>query len=100
MTTRSPSGRFIHWTEIIRKCKRADGGWLLFFSNQSTRTAAAVRLKRHPDLRRDDGELQVRVTSRYVDEAGVERGDLWLRWRATIKQPDTKEQAIEREGRQ
>lgn len=78
---RSPSGRFILWPDIIRHARRSPGVWWLVFPDVPEATALAVRYRKHPDLKRDDGRLEADLRNIHITGAtGHRRGDLYIRW--------------------
>lgn len=80
MRNRSASGRYIDWAGIIKRLRKTPGLWSLELTDTSARTAASVRLRRHPDLRVDDGRLEAMIVTPYRDENGQLRGNLHLRF--------------------
>lgn len=79
MTFVSPSRRYVNWPAVIRYCKK-HSGWNQILPNVPQSVAKNVRLRRHPDLRRADGQLEARLINTYTDESGVPRGDVIVRW--------------------
>lgn len=75
---RSPSGRFIDWAEVVKAARRAPG-WVLVLPDSAYSLVKHIRLRRHPDLRLEDGYLAVRIRNVY-EQDGKQRGDIDVRF--------------------
>jgi hypothetical protein len=77
---RSPSGRYILWAELVAEARRRPGKRQLLLPDEPVRLATTIRQRSHPDLHLSDGRLEVEVTAAAVDELGVRRGNLYVRY--------------------
>lgn len=68
------------WSLIIKETRRLPNKWAMTLPDVPARLEKKVRLREHPDLRRDDGRLEAHLRNVYEDDDGHKRGDLFLRW--------------------
>jgi hypothetical protein len=80
VSDRSRTGRFIAWRVIIARLQQKPMSWERTFPDAPAKRAESVRLRRHPDLVREDGRLEALKLNQYADDEGRERADVWLRW--------------------
>lgn len=73
-------GRLYDWSALIVELRKTPDKWRLMLVDVPARTEAAVRLRRSPDLRVDDGRLEAKLLNKYTTPDGLERGDLFLRF--------------------
>jgi hypothetical protein len=71
--------RHYDWDALIERLQERPGRWTLEYPNDSPRLAKRIRLRQHPQLRRDDGVVEVSMLNRYGRGAAA-RGDIWVRW--------------------
>lgn len=80
MDTRSPSGRYHRWDDIIQKAQALPGTWQFLLPNSPASVVKTIGLRRHPALRRDDGRLEAQLRNEYKDESGKRRANVMVRW--------------------
>ena len=77
---RSPSGRYIDWPVIVEAARRKPGWWVLRYNDVSQSVARAIDNRSTAALRLEDGKLEAEMINRYVDEHGLRRGDMYVRY--------------------
>lgn len=65
---------------MIRQARQVPGEWVLALPNERVTLARSIRQRRHPDLRSPVGRLEVQTRLVYVDEFGVKRANLYVKW--------------------
>jgi hypothetical protein len=71
--------RHYDWPALIEQAQGYNGEWRMRWPDESVRLAKRIRLRQHPDLRREDGRLEAMVLHEY-GPADARRGDIWVRW--------------------
>ena len=72
--------RHYNWAALVKRLRERPARWVLEFPNEPTRLAKRIRLRQHPDLRHDDGAVEVMILNTYRRDAEQPRGDIWVRW--------------------
>lgn len=80
MIPRSPSGRYVDWDAIIQRAKAQPGRWVIRYNDVSVRLVRRVNARSHPALRMEGGRLEAKAINQYVDEHGVRKGDVYIRY--------------------
>lgn len=75
------SRRTYRWSSIWLLASLRPGTWITHadLQNAPARTVQRIRDRGHPALHNEHAHLEARITNRYTDELGTERGDIWVR---------------------
>lgn len=71
---------YYNWPAIIAELQVQPGRWELMFPDHPARLVSSIRLRRHPLLRRIDGQLEATIVNEYREPGERARGDVWVRW--------------------
>lgn len=82
--SRTPSGRYYDWPEIIRRARAAGGRFQLLIPNAPQSVVKTIRLRRAAALRLDDGHLEAYARDEYRDEDGNRRANVYVRFVSDI----------------
>jgi hypothetical protein len=72
---------YYRWDETVAKLRRNPGKWVRTHDDVPFKSSLRiVRLKKHPALVIRDGVIEAEMDNQYLDENGLVRGILWMRY--------------------